>query len=274
MIGDSIHGFRRLFQQNFTVHDITEPLASFDGTSPSEDVRRAMEEAGYEIAGFRRRGVVVGYLMREELESGECQRWGRPFDDDRVIDESASLVDLVLALRNHSRQFVRVFGRVGGIVSRTDLEKPAVRMWLFGMITLLEMRFTALIDLLPDEASWQGLLSESRLEKARWLQQERRRRHAHVRLVECLQFADKAQIIARSPFLRGRTRMESRRQVEQVTRKLEQLRNHLAHAQEITATSWETIVLLAENIDAVLEGPRLQQDPATNDDRPAPGQAS
>lgn len=29
---DAIHGFRRLFQQNFTVHDITEPLASFGGT--------------------------------------------------------------------------------------------------------------------------------------------------------------------------------------------------------------------------------------------------
>lgn len=68
--------------------------------------------------------------------------------------------------------------------------------------------------------------------------------------------------------------MGSRRQVEQVTRKLEQLRNHLAHAQEITVTSWETIVLLSENIDAVLEGPRLQEDPATDDDRPAPGQAS
>ena len=253
---DSIHPFRRLFRDNFTVHDITEPLASFDGESDGQAVRQAMEEAGYELAGVRQRGVMVGYLVRDELASGPCLQWHHPFTEDVVIDESESLADLILRLRDRQRLFVRVFGRPGGIVSRTDLEKPAVRMWLFGMITLMEMRFTSLIDLLPDDV-WQNLLSENRLEKARWLQAERRKRHSHVRLVECLQFADKAQVIARSPALRERTRASSRREVEQIARKLEQLRNHLAHAQEITLTSWDTIVLLAENLDDVLIGPEL-----------------
>ncbi len=254
---DTTQGFRRLFQQHFTVHDIAEPLASFDQSVPASEVRSMMEARRYEIAGLRRDGLVVGYVERDSLDSGVCGDHGQTFEAGQVIDEAAPLAELVLRLREGNRLFVVVFGRVGGIVSRTDLEKPAVRMWLFGMITLIEMRFVTLIETLGDESAWRGLLSEKRIEKAEWLKGERERRNAQITLLDCLQFADKAQIIAKCPELRARTRFESRRQVEQISRQLEQLRNHLAHSQEITETSWDMIVALAENLDRVLEGPNL-----------------
>jgi hypothetical protein len=74
-------------------------------------------------------------------------------------------------------------------------------------------------------------------------------------LLDCLQFSDKGQIIARNEEIRGLTQFQSRRQVEQIVKQLERLRNNLAHAQDIIATDWDTIVLLAENLDDILLGP-------------------
>ena len=65
---------------------------------------------------------------------------------DAPISETASFADVVLGLADSPRLFVRVLGAVGGIITMSDLQKPPVRMWLFGMITLLEMRMSRLID--------------------------------------------------------------------------------------------------------------------------------
>ena len=74
-------------------------------------------------------------------------------------------------------------------------------MWLFGMITVLEMRFLHLIDANFSDESWARYLSPARLEKARQLQAERQRRGQDARLLDCLQFSDKAQIVVRDRVL-------------------------------------------------------------------------
>jgi hypothetical protein len=114
-------------------------------------------------------------------------------------------------------------------------------MWLFGIVTLIEMRCAELIErYFPDE-TWKEYVSEARLQKAELLLAERRRRNQAVRLLDCLQFSDKGQIVARTEKLRKMTVFESRRQAEDAIKKLEQLRNHLAHAQDFVACDWDTI---------------------------------
>jgi hypothetical protein len=65
-------------------------------------------------------------------------------------------------------------------------------------------------------------------------------------LVDCLQLADKGQIIARNSDIRALTVFTSRRNAEDVVKKIERLRNNLAHAQEIPAADWPTIIELCE----------------------------
>lgn len=84
---------------------------------------------------------------------------------------------------------------------------------------------------------------------------ERRRVKQDLSLLDCLQFSDKAQIVARNEQLRRLTRIESRRQIEDVGRRLEKLRYNLAHSQDIVAHDRQTIVQLVENLDSVLDGP-------------------
>jgi hypothetical protein len=98
------------------------------------------------------------------------------------------------------------------------------------------------------EGAWKEFLSEARLEKAQALLAERSRRNQSLRLFDCLQFSDKGQIIARHEGIRNLTIFPSRRQAEDAIKGLEQLRNNLAHAQDILISDWETIIQLCEFI--------------------------
>ena len=250
----TVQSLRRVFQQAFVVYDIAEPLVSFDDTIRAEQLRSHMESKRFEIVGIRHEGRVVGFVELDDLKTSvtDCLK---PFDESQIILESTPLAELILRLREHRRLFVSILGQVGGIVSRTDLQKPPVRMWLFGIVTLIEMRFTRMIERHCPEESWKEHLSAGRIQKAEDLLAERIRRNQDLGLLDCLQFSDKVQIVARNEKLRGLTRFESRRKVEEAAKVIEKLRNNLAHSQDIIANDWEAIVALAEQLDTVLEGP-------------------
>jgi hypothetical protein len=251
----TVHSLRRVFQQGFIVHDIAEPLVSLDDSTSSERVRAFMEAKRFEIVGIRTDGRVEGYVEFADIGNGTCADFMKPFDESQVVLDSMSMAHLVQRLKIQRRLFVSILGRVGGIVSRTDLQKPPVRMWLFGMVTLIEMRFSRLIEQFCPDEQWKQFLSDGRIQKAEALLAERIRRNQDLALLDCVQLSDKAQIIARSEQLRGLTRFQSRRQLEAAAKNLEKLRNNLAHSQDIIAGDWDTIVALSERLDDVLEGP-------------------
>jgi hypothetical protein len=251
----SLQSLRRVFLTGFSVHDITEPLVSFDQSVPAEEVRLFMEPRKLEVVCIRGDGLVIGYVQRSSLGAGLCSEFLCRFGEKQVIATDTPLADVVLGLRDYPRLFVNVFGQVGGIVTRTDLQKPPVRMWLFGMITLIEMRMTRMLEQFESSGDWQQYLSDGRVAKAEALLVERQRRNQSLELIDCLQFSDKCQIIARDKDLRAWTRFDSRRQVEEAGKKLERLRNNLAHAQDIIATDWEALLDLSENLDQLLEDP-------------------
>jgi CBS domain-containing protein len=251
----SLQSLRRVFRHSFSVHDITEPLVSCEQFAEAREVRAFMERRKFEVVGVRKEGLVIGYVERSALGDGLCSEYVQPFSDEEVILDTASLADVVLGLRDSARLFVSVFGRVGGIVTRSDLQKAPVRMWLFGMVTIIEMRLTRMIEHAAPEEDWRRYLSEARLQKAEELLAERARRNQDLGLIDCLQFSDKCQIVARNETLRSLTRFASRRKVEEAAKKLERLRNNLAHAQDILATNWDAVVELSDNLDDLLEGP-------------------
>jgi hypothetical protein len=246
---------RRVFTEGFSVRDIAEPLVSFDDVTPAPSARETLRRHDFDVAGVRREGRVAGYIEQASLTSGTCGDHARSFEAAEVLPAAASLADVVFGLAEAPRLFVNLLGVVGGIVTRNDLEKPPVRMWLFGMVTLIEMRLSRLIELHCPDDGWHRFLSAARLQKARDLQAERARRGQHVSLLDCVQFSDKGQIVARNEELRKLTRYESRRSLQQVVKELEGLRNNLAHSQEIVASDWKMILQLTENLESVIEGP-------------------
>ncbi len=248
----TIENLRRVFTEGFAARDIAEPLVSFDACTAVADVLGLMDKRAFDVVGVRREGVVVGYVERDDLGGTTCGEHIRSIESP--VSDAAPLADVVLGLAESPRLFVRVMGAVGGIITMSDLQKPPVRMWLFGMITLVEMRATRLIELKCSADSWKQYLSEGRLQKAEALLEERKRRNHNLDLIDCLQISDKGQILARNEELRGLTQMQSRRQTEQTIQKLESLRNNLAHSQDIISCDWETIVVLCRDMERVIHG--------------------
>ena len=240
------------FIKAFTAKDIAEPLRSFDGEKQGFSVARKMKELELFVAGVRKDGFVLGYVLPADITKNRLEKCLRPFRKDQVLDGDASLSEVIHVLTRHNHCFVSLLGSVAGIITRSDIQKPLVRMWLFGMITLIEMNFVERIRAKWTDESWGSLLSRSRLSKAQDLLEERRRRKQHCDLLDCLQFSDKARIIIEDPEKLAELGLRSKRIAKQLSKELESLRNNLAHAQDIVTHDWPQIARMAKRFEKML----------------------
>lgn len=241
----------RAFRDTFTAGDILDPLVSFDGDKPAADLARSMATRRLAIACLRIDGVVQGYVRDSDLAAAGDAAGPvplQPFAAGQLLDAQASLIDVVGVLTRHDRCFVSAFESVVGVIERDAINQPVMRMWLFGALTLYEMGLVRLIERgFPDER-WQQALPPARLDKARELQQERERRQRHSRLIDCLQFGDKARLVLEHPPAMAAMGMPSKRIGKQLAKELESLRNHLVHAQDIVSHDWLQIIRITQRV--------------------------
>jgi hypothetical protein len=259
---DAPHGdasrrrLRRLFLEGFTAADVAEPLVSFDAERPAAEARRLLEARGFDLVGVRREGLVRGYAVREELAGGSCGDHLHPFGPDDLVDSTASLQDVIRSLDVNLRCFVTQLDEVSAIVTLDDLEKPPVRMLLFGMIGLFEMVATRRIAERFPQGGWEPLVAPGRLDKARALQAERVRRGRPSELLDCLQLSDRGQLLLEIPGFQDALLplgLESRKAAKRALKELEALRNDLAHAQDIVPDGWRRIAIFSQRLDDLLE---------------------
>jgi hypothetical protein len=240
------------FLTGFSARDLAEPLLSVDAGASRDAALAIFQTNNVDVLGVRTGGMIRGWIGKEDLLEAEVTAL-HGFDPATLVADSSPLNEVVCLLNTHERLYVRAFGQISGVIPRQAIEKPPLRMWLFGLITITEQRVTRLIDELFPQDSWQAQLSEGRLAKASELQTLRERRGQHPTLLDCLQFADKGQIVARNEVLRSRTRFTSRSEVERFVQALQDLRNNLAHSQDISGDR-EIIHDLATNVHSIVCG--------------------
>ena len=127
-------------------------------------------------------------------------------------------------------------------------------MWLFGLITMIEIRLVQMIRKEYPEDSWQPVISEDRFMKAKAMQEERLRRNQHCSLIDCLQLSDKARVAIETPKLLTAFGFESKRAAKQTIKSLESLRNNLSHAQDIVTHDWAQIARLSQRMEEFSQG--------------------
>lgn len=251
-IKSSLGDLRRLFDRALTLRDIAEPLVSFDVIQPAEEVQALMESRGFDVVGVRDSGVVTGFCLRRELGPGVLGTYRRPFAVGDVLPDSEPLLAAFETLRERRHVFVTVFGQAGGIVTRGDLQKAPVRLWLFGLVSLLEMQMLRVVrERYPLEA-WTGLLSPERLEGAHRVHAERRRRNEENDLSDCLQLGDKATVLMKDDVLFSLSGFDSRRSAETFFKEVGLLRNALAHANDVMKGRWPGLADLVTQLEGFL----------------------
>ena len=242
----------RVFERAFTARDIAQPLISFDSHRSPDEVGEEMKLARVEVAGVSKGRSLRGFVEAHKLRGETCEACCREFAPSQVLSGRSSLTDVIEVLTRHDWCFVSILGTVAGVISRLDMHKPAARMWLFGIITVVEQEFTEMVrQQWPDE-SWSGLLSAQRLEKARQLRAERERRKERCHLLECLQLGDKIDILMSEPELLARLDIPTPSAARRAARSIESLRNSLAHSQAFVKRDWPQVVRLARRVHHVL----------------------
>lgn len=245
-----------MFVRNITLRDIAEPLASFDWNQPASEVRAFMESRGFDVVGLRESGLVTGFVARDELRNGAAGKYRRAFVASEVLPESEPLLSAFSALKLKRHVFIAVLGQVGGIVTRGDLQKAPVRLWLFGLVSLLETQLLRLIRSRYPAESWHPRISADRLEGVRKVYADRKRRREEIDLSDCLQLGDKAAIFLKDKELFALSGFGSRQALENFFKEMVSLRNGLAHANPILSKNWEEFTDLlsaAENFLARVE---------------------
>lgn len=249
----SVGDLRRMFARTITLRDIAEPLVSFDHTQAAAEVRAFMERREFDVVGLREHGVVVGYVGREELAAGPVGNYLRPFAADTVLPDSEPLLAAFAALREQRHVFINVLGQVGGIVARGDLQKAPVRLWLFGLVSLLEMQLLRVVRERYPADAWAALLTPERVRGTRKVFAERQRRHEENDLSDCLQLGDKATIFMKDRELFAVSGFASKRALETFFKEIGLLRNALAHANDIASGRWPALVQLVTTLEGLLE---------------------
>jgi hypothetical protein len=248
----SIRDLRQVFDRSVSVRYIAEPFVSFDAQRHASEALAFMGAKDFDIVGVRQNGTVVGYVCRADLRDGTLEQYVRPFDEQLLLDDWSPMLTVLQLLARFPQVFVVVMGEVSGIIMKGDLQKAPVRMWLFGVLSLLEMQFLRLIRTAYPQDSWKGLISEKRLTTAEQLLQERKHRNEAIDLADCLQFADKRTIVLKSDALRHALGFPSKGKGEELLKALEHLRDELAHAQDIITGRWPQLVEFAQRAEELL----------------------
>jgi len=241
--------FKRQHNGLFTARDIAEPLLSFDAETMMDGITEIFNTQNHQVVAVRTSGETTGFITRDQIKAtGVCGNYSRPFSDDHVLDGDASFAEVIHVLTRHDYCFISLIGQVQGVITRDDMNKPYMRMWLFGIITLSEMRITDLVKQYFNEEDWQALLPTGRIEAAQALQSERQRLNQHCELIDCLQLADKGLLLINDPGLLDSLGFSSRSAAKKVIKQFQSLRNNLAHAQDISTYDWAQIARLSQRM--------------------------
>lgn len=244
----------RLFVDAFAAKDLASELLSFDAIVPSHQVTAFMEADDLSLVGVRIDGRVAGFVRRDDLESEKCGDNMRLFRRGQVLPGDSTIADLIQVLTRHDYCFIKVLDGIGGVVFRDDLNKPTARMWLFGIVTIIEMYLTNSIREMHADGAWQSFLTKARREKASALYNERHRRNQNTELVDCLQLSDKIQVLIQEPEYMKKIGFDTVRSAKKAARELESLRNNLAHTQDIVVHDWAQIARLSRRVESLIHG--------------------
>lgn len=243
--GTSVSELRSLFEEGITVAAICEQLYCVARAADSKDIARQLRKFDFDVAGIAPDDMspVDGYIRREDLTYGTCGDNALTFRETDLISDSTPLIEVLFALRTSSHRFVLNGLCISSIVTRADLQKPPIRVLVFGLITLLEMNLSHLISELYPDDGWQQHLSNARLEAARILMKQRKERNEELELFDCLQFCDKRDLLKKHKKARTILGFSTEENAVHRLKLIERLRDRVTHAQDlISGTSWEVVI--------------------------------
>lgn len=258
---DASHELRALLEDWLRTHHLAQPLESIElgDDPPPESPRHALS-----VVGVTDHGKLIGSVRVAALPAEDWRKQVQPLTDQQVISGDAPLLVLLARLIERRWLFVRQDDQIDGFVSRSDLHHAPFRMLLFGLISLFEMRLLYLVRQRYTTTTMASVLSVNRLDKAKRLHQDRRRRGEELDLADCLQIADKRDLLLALPDCLPLLGFRSQKKACHFFGRVESLRDRLVHANDlIGGSNWEEVLATTIELADFLSRNELPPTPPT-----------
>ena len=221
-----VDDYSRLFDRDMSVMAVCSPLASLDISADVERAKTEMDQRRFSVLGIMSNGQVKHYIRRTELTEGTLAKSAQPIDEALLIADSTPISHALAKLVDRTEVFVMVADEVTHILTRSDVEKVPVRLWLFGYIALFEMYVAARFR---NDDQWEQHLPPNRIEAAERIFKDLTKKKCELDLIDCLQFCDKFDLLIESGWITNRFGL-GKNKSGKLKRRIEALRNAIAHA--------------------------------------------
>lgn len=241
------------------IHLATTDLWWADPAAPARALLFEMEQRGFDAAPIREdppsRFVDLAGLKDS---SGTASDVARPIDISLLITAEMPLADAVTRLGDRPYYFLIESSELSGIVTRSDLQRPAVTMVTFSIILAAEMALTELIARSYGD-SWVSNLSAEEQDQITKVYDERVRRNAEISKLDCMMLRHRLSLVEPLAAIRNALGYPSKSSFKVWSESLKRVRDTLAHgtglldayadpvkaiaffqnAREFAAVSWE-----------------------------------
>jgi hypothetical protein len=229
-VANPLGPLRALFSRMVTVADLAAaPLETVNPGARAQDVVETLKARDFDIAGVSS-DPLTRFVTRDALDDwqGRVAGAARPILAVDCIERSMPLAELIELLNRRPYAFVLDGDHVHSVVTRADLQAPAVSVVVLGFLTALELGLRQLVEAdLP--AGWVELLPAGRRAKVEALYEQKRRANVATGIEDCLYLADWLTVTRRSPATLARLGYSSAKSFERATSSFGSLRNALAH---------------------------------------------
>lgn len=222
---------------------VARVLQSCEAHEESSDVLARMREGGLTVLAVSQAGEIVGTVHRDRLQPGMCGPQADRLSKEQLIEGDEPLLKLLRRLRRRHWLLVTVERRIRGFVSRSDLQRAPVRMLLFGFVSLFEMLLLELVQRNYSDQQIAQALTPNRLRLAQRLHDDRENRGEELALSDCLQIADKRDLLLAADGCSVQLGFDSNKTASRFFYQVEELRDRLVHANDLIAGSnWEEVI--------------------------------
>lgn len=222
---------RRVFIESVTVKSIYEKIACCNKSESEKAVIKKFGDLNFDVIGvLSESGTVDEYIDFKAVCSGSPLKEATfVINIKNVVSDSTPIANLVALLKNKPYLFVNHGDQIEGIVTRADINKPVVRLYLFGLVTLLETSLNTIVQNYFPSDIWLDHLSSERTNPILQLYKTKVQHSEDLSIIECAQFCDKKQILLNSPNFLSKYDF-SKTRFKRFMERAEKLRNSLAHS--------------------------------------------
>lgn len=241
----------REYQASLSVRLIATPRAKMVTCSPGEtlaSVRARVLDDGFDHVPVEHQGALTGILEMRKTDGAPGDRVVHqeavPIGEHHLLGAESSILEFIEQAHLYPFRFVVETEGINGLVSLSDIQQLPVRASLFALVTQLEITMADVIRAyLPDQDAWLNKLSETRRGEVMDKVEAAMRDNSQVDSLLYTQFCDKRTLL--EGLIGQGVIEESRRKFKKTFQAAEELRNKLAHANEISATA-KTCQLVGE----------------------------